>query len=88
MIYWPHNDDLTKPPELTDLKYRKPEPPYWFSNAASKEVAISTFWIRWHRETGLIYPRDRPIAPCRMDKGPINRVQGARRIDRRTITNE
>lgn len=81
MIFWPHNDDLSKPPELSDLRYRRPtNGKYWESRCANKPDALHNLWVIWKRETGLPYPRALPRQP-RYDQsfGIVNRISGNNR---------
>lgn len=79
MIFWPHNDDLSKPPEVEDLRYRRPVgEPYWESPASNKETALSGFWERWKSETGREFPRPKPRA-VRDKRIIINRVSHSNR---------
>ena len=80
--YWQHNDDLSRPPELSELKRRRPWGGYWESDAPNVETALETFWIKWHRETGKEYPRKPPVGK---NSSPIgfagNRVTATRQPD-------
>lgn len=81
MIFWPHEGDLSKPPELEDLRWRRPSVDYWESPASNKETALASFWIKWKRETGKEYPRKPPHAPARPPGFAGNSVSGSRRPD-------
>ena len=82
MIYWPHNGDISKPPEIEDLRYRKPDKDYWESKAGDRRSALPNLWNRWKRETGKKFPRQIPNSPQALRVGVINRVGSDRRVDR------
>ncbi len=83
-----HNNDFTQPPELTDLRYRRPDGNYWESKASNKETALPNFWERWHRETKLPYPRTPPYAPEPKRHSIINRVGADHRVERQKDKSE
>lgn len=65
-VYWHHNDDLSTPPRLEDLKFRPENVKHrWESTSGSKAEALKNFWVRWERETGKKIPADwvRPYHP-------------------------
>lgn len=79
MIFWPHNNDLSKPPELEDLRYRKPDKDYWESHASDKKTARHNFWVIWKRKTGKEYPSKLPSLPEAKRHGIINRTTSSHR---------
>lgn len=81
MIFWQHNNVFIAPPEINDLRYRRPDNKYWEMKSTNKEDALPNFWVKWKKETGLDYPRTLPTQPRRQMRGIINRVQGTRRPD-------
>lgn len=83
MIFWPHNNIFDKPPELEDLRYRRPKTKhYWEAIAGNKQAALPGFWNRWKKETGKEFPRPRPITPKNVYSRVITtRVQQSRRPD-------
>lgn len=81
MIFWKHENDLSKPPELEDLRYRRPDSDYWESPASNKEMALAGFWVKWQRVTGEDYPRKPPHAPSRPLGFAGSTVQKSRRPD-------
>ena len=82
MIFWQHNDDFSKPPELEDLRYRRPDGKYWESRASEKHEALHNLWGRWKRETGKEFPRQIPSVPEIKRHGIVNRIQANRRPER------
>jgi len=81
MIFWPHGGDLSAPPELKDLKYRRPARDYWESQASNKDTALPYFWVRWRRETGRPYPRTPPVEHSKPQGFSGNKVRSSRRPD-------
>ncbi len=80
MIFWPHDGDLSAPPELSDLRHRRPtSAKYWESPAGSKPVAIRSFWVKWQRTTGKELPRKLPTGHCPPPGFSGNTLQAARR---------
>jgi hypothetical protein len=79
VIFWPHGNDLEAPPEISDLRYRRPQSDYWESPAGDKETALVGFWKRWTRETGKPLPRKLPTVASQARTSMINRTTGSRR---------
>lgn len=81
MIFWQHNNDLSKPPELEDLRRRRPDNDYWESRSSNKTESLVNLWERWKRETGKEFPRKLPTSKAVPRTGVINRMTGDRRVD-------
>lgn len=78
MIFWPHDGDLSQPPEISELRYRRPSVDYWESPAGDKATAQEGMWKRWQRVTGNPQPRKLPTPP-NQSRSVVPRTQGSRR---------
>lgn len=82
MIFWPHDDDISQPPTLGALRYRRPDGKYWESAAGGKAEALIGFRMRWQRETGnKLTKGTKGFTPCKAEGFSGSRVQGTRRPD-------